>query len=67
MCVAAVLSATEVGAVIAAQAAVLLLLPQRSSGPGTGIESTEQMLEREEISLWLESERLSALLAGRKA
>lgn len=67
MFVAAVLSATGVGVGIAAPAAVLLPpLLQRSSGPGAGMESTEQMLEREEISLWLESERLSALLAGRK-
>lgn len=64
---AAVTSETAVGVGIAAPAAVLLPLPQRSSGPGAGMESTEQMLEREEISLWLESERLSALLAGRKA
>ena len=31
------------------------------------MESTEQILEREEISLWLESDRLSALPAGSNA
>lgn len=45
---------------------LLLLLLHRSSGPGAGTESTEQILEREEISLWLESDRLSALPAGRR-
>lgn len=54
------------GVVVATPAAVLLVLLHRSSGPGAGMESTEQILEREEISLWLESDRLSALPAGRK-
>lgn len=55
-----------VGVPVATPAAVLLVLPHRSSGPGAGTESTEQILEREEISLWLESDRLSALPAARK-
>lgn len=55
-----------VGVVVGTPAAVLLVLLHRSSGPGAGTESTEQILEREEISLWLESDKLSALLTGRK-
>lgn len=57
------------GVAVATPAAVLLVVVvvlHRSSGPGAGTESTEQILEREEISLWLESDRLSALPAGRK-
>lgn len=45
---------------------LLLLLLHRSSEPGAGMESTEQMLDRDEISLWLESDRLSARPAGRR-
>lgn len=55
-----------VGVVVGTPAAVLLVLLYRSSGPGAGTESTEQILEREEISLWLESDKLSALLTGKK-
>lgn len=55
-----------VGVVVGTPAAVLLVLLHRSSGPGAGTESTEQILEREEISLWLESDKLSALPPGRK-
>lgn len=65
-CVCTVLSVSMAGVVVVTPAAVLLVLLHRSSGPGAGTESTEQILEREEISLWLESDRLSALPAGRK-
>lgn len=72
---AAVLSTTAAAVVVVvvvvvtedAAAQLLLLLLQRSSRPGAGTESTEQMLDRDEISLWLESDRLSALPAGRRA
>lgn len=62
-------AATVVAAVAVTVAVVVqvLLLLHRSSVPGAGTESTEQILEREEISLWLESDRLSALPAGRRA
>lgn len=69
--VAAALSGTAVDIVVtvtAAAADVLLpVLLHRSSNPGAGTESTEQMLERDEISLWLESDRLSTLPAGSRA
>lgn len=75
-CDAAVLStaAAAVLVLVAAPAAgrehvlvlLLLLLLHRSSEPGAGMESTEQMLDRDEISLWLESDRLSARPAGRR-
>lgn len=65
-CVCAVVSVTTPGVVVATPIAVLLVPLHRSSGPGAGMESTEQILEREEISLWLESDRLSAFPAGRK-
>lgn len=77
-CDAAVLStaAAAVLVLVAAPAAgrehvlvlllLLLVLLHRSSEPGAGMESTEQMLDRDEISLWLESDRLSARPAGRR-
>lgn len=73
-CDAAALSTAEAAVLmlVAAPAAgrehvlVLLLLLHRSSEPGAGMESTEQMLDRDEISLWLESDRLSARPAGRR-
>lgn len=75
-CDAAVLStaAAAVLVLVAAPAAgrehvlvlLVLLLLHRSSEPGAGMESTEQMLDRDEISLWLESDRLSARPAGRR-
>lgn len=64
---AAAVVAVVVEAIVAVVVQVLLLLLHRSSRPGAGTESTEQILEREEISLWLESDRLSALPAGRRA
>lgn len=67
-CDAAELSTTAAAVVVmvAVEVLVLLLLLLRSSEPGAGTESTEQILEREEISLWLESDRLSAFPAGRR-
>lgn len=51
---------------LAASVQVLLLWgPQRSSTPGGGTESTEQTLDLDEISLWLESDRLSSRPEGK--
>lgn len=50
--------------VVLVLAQVLVLLLPRSSAEVVGIDSTEQMLDLEEISLWLESDKLSGLLAG---
>lgn len=50
---------------LAVGAHVLLPGPQRSSAPGGGTESTEQTLDLDEISLWLESDRLSSRPEGK--
>lgn len=54
-CVGGELSATGAGARVPAAVAAVT---------GAGTESPEQTLERDEISLWLESDRLSALPPG---
>lgn len=62
---AAALSTMAAGLALAVGAHVLLPGPQRSSAPGGGTESTEQTLDLDEISLWLESDRLSSRPEGK--
>lgn len=62
---AAILSTKAAGLALAVGAHVLVPGPQRSSAPGGGTESTEQTLDLDEISLWLESDRLSSRPEGK--
>lgn len=63
--VAAMPSTMAAGLALAVCAHVLPPGPQRSSAPGGGTESTEQTLDLDEISLWLESDRLSSRPEGK--
>lgn len=65
--VAVVIAVLAVAVAVFVVVQVLTLLLPRSSAEVVGIESTEQMLDLDEISLWLESDKLSALPGGSSA